>query len=382
MYREENYNREPKGQGSRRKPSVPPVHSHKGQRRRQLQDVVTRDSVFGHHRQKNSVYDGESRNTPKKARPHKRGKGKKALKIIGLILLFFILLFGITYFYLLGSLDTQDFPKDDASLGITTQGGLGVTNIAFFGVDTRDNTDTGRSDAILILSADLIHGNVKMTSILRDSKVPIDGHGETKINHAYAYGGPELAVKTLNQVFKLNMKEYATVNFEQLVDIVDAVGGVTITITDEEMSTINIMMDEAFPDGEHLTSSGRVLLNGQQAICYSRIRKIDTDNARAGRQQEILNAIFESLKGMSKLEYPKFVRRFSAIVETSLSTADIMKLAPLMVRDFAIVQNTIPDENYETDLSGGTDSDGVWYWHYDLDAAAERLHSIIYEENP
>ncbi|HMM06387.1 MAG TPA: LCP family protein [Clostridiales bacterium] len=382
MYREENYNREPEGRGGRRKPSAPPVHSHKEQRRRQLQDVAAKNSVFGNHRQNNSVYGGEVRNTPKKARSPKGGKGKKTLKIIGLILLLFVVLFGITYFYLLGSLDTQDFPKDDTSLGITDQGAIGVTNIAFFGVDTRDNTDTGRSDAILILSADLIHGNVKMTSILRDSKVPIDGHGETKINHAYAYGGPELAVKTLNQVFKLDIKEYATVNFEQLVDIVDAVGGVTITITNEEMSAINALMDDAFPDGEHLTSSGSVLLNGQQAICYSRIRKIDTDNARAGRQQEILNAIFESLKGMSKLEYPKFVRRFSAIVETSLSTADIIRLAPLMVRDFAVVQNTIPDENYETDLSGGTDSDGVWYWHYDLDAAAERLHSIIYEENP
>jgi ABC-type transport system substrate-binding protein len=84
---------------------------------------------------------------------------------------------------------------------------------------------------------------------------------------------------------------------------------------------------------------------------------------------------------MDKLEYPKFVREFSAIVETSLNTADIMKLSSIMLRDFDIVQNTIPDENYETDLSGYTDSDGVWYWHYDLDAAAERLHSIIYGDD-
>lgn len=382
MYREENYNREPEGRGRRRKAPASPPHSPKGQRRRQSRDVPEGASVFGSRRQKNSVYGAEGRNAPQKPRRHKGGKGKKALRILGLILLLAAALFGIAYFYLLGSLDTQAFPKDDESLGITAPGALGVTNIAFFGVDTRDHTDTGRSDAILILSADLIHGNVKMTSILRDSKVPIDGHGETKINHAYAYGGPELAVKTLNQVFELDIKEYATVNFEQLVDIVDAVGGVTITITNEELAAINALMDGAFPGGEHLTSSGRVLLNGQQAICYSRIRKIDTDNARAGRQQEILNAIFESLKGMNKSEYPKFVRRFSAIVETSLSTADIMKLAPLMVRDFAVVQNTVPDENYETDLSGGTDSDGVWYWHYDLDAAAKRLHSIIYGENP
>lgn len=380
MYREEDYNREYEEKGRRRQPSAEPVPHHNDQRRRQLQNIAAKESVFGNQRQKQGVY-GDDHHTPKKKRSPKNRKGKRPLKIIGLILLILVILFGVTYAYLLGSLDTQDFPEDDETLGITSAGEFGVTNIAFFGVDTRDNTDTGRSDAILVLSVDTIHGDIDMTSILRDSKVPIDGHGETKINHAYAYGGPELAVKTLNQVFDLDIKEYVTVNFEQLVDIVDAVGGVTIDITDEEMDAINSLMDESFPDGEHLTSSGSVLLNGQQAICYSRIRKIDTDNARAGRQQEILNAIFQSLKNMNKLEYPRFIRQFSSIVETSLSTADIMKLSPIMLRDFNIVQNTIPDENYETDLSGGIDSDGIWYWHYDLDAAAERLHSIIYDDS-
>jgi LCP family protein required for cell wall assembly len=377
MYREEDYNQEYEEKGNRRESYTEPVYHRKEQYRAQRRSIAAKESVFDDKRQNDRIYG----NMPKNGRRKKKNKGKKTLTIIGLVFLILVVIFGIIYAYLLGSLDTQAFSKDDSSLGITSDGEIGVTNIAFFGVDTRDDTDTGRSDAILVLSVDSIHGAMKMTSILRDSKVPIDGHGETKINHAYAYGGPELAVKTLNQVFDLDIKEYATVNFGQLVDIVDAVGGVTITITNEEMETINLMMADEYPEGEVLTSSGSVLLNGQQAICYSRIRKIDTDNARAGRQQEILNAIFESLKTMDKLEYPKFVREFSAIVETSLNTADIMKLSSIMLRDFDIVQNTIPDENYETDLSGYTDSDGVWYWHYDLDAAAERLHSIIYGDD-
>ena len=323
--------------------------------------------------------------SPRSGPPQRSGgknrRGKKAVKFVVAILVILGLLFGGAYLYLAATLNTQDFPTDDASLGITGNSTIGITNIAFFGVDTRDNTDTGRSDAILILTVDTIHSQIKMTSILRDSKVPIEGHGETKINHAYAYGGPELAVKTLNQVFNLDIREYATVNFNQLSEIVDAVGGVTLPISDEEVKAINALMDEAFPGGEHLAASGDVLLNGEQAICYSRIRKIDTDNARAGRQQAVLNAVFESLKSMNKLEYPSFIRKFSAIVDTSLSAGNIMKLSPIMFENFQIIQNTIPDEQYETDLRGGIDSDGIWYWHYDLDKAAARLHQIIYGSN-
>lgn len=315
---------------------------------------------------------------PKPKKPHreKRRRNKPALIIIGLV----FLVFGGFWFYVTGNLNSHPLPKDDASLGISNSGKFGITNIAFFGVDTRDDTDTGRSDAMMILSVDVIQGDMKMTSLLRDSKVPIEGHGETKLNHAYAYGGPELAVKTINQVFDLDVKEFVTVNFNQLSDIVDAVGGVTLEISEAEKNEINSMLDEDFPGSPHLESSGSVVLDGHQAISFSRIRSLDSDNARTDRQQEVLNGIFASVKSMGIWEYPRFIHDFSSIVETSLSSWDVLKLMPIAVRNFEIERYTIPDIQYETDLRGGKDSDGVWYWHYDLDAAAARLHSIIYDE--
>lgn len=323
---------------------------------------------------------GTPKYKPEKPRKEKKPRRERRHKPVWVALAVVILLFGGFWFYVTGNLNSHPLPKDDASLGISESGKFGVTNIAFFGVDTRDDTDTGRSDAMMILTVDVFRGDVKMTSLLRDSKVPIEGHGETKLNHAYAYGGPELAVKTINQVFKLDVKEFVTVNFNQLSDIVDAVGGVTLEISEAEKNEINRMLDADFPGSPHLESSGTVVLDGHQAISFSRIRSLDSDNARTDRQQEVLNGIFASVKNMGIWEYPRFIHRFAAIVDTSLSSFDVLKLMPIALRNFEIERYTIPDIQYETDLRGGKDSDGVWYWHYDLDAAAARLHTIVYGE--
>ncbi|MEE0776016.1 MAG: LCP family protein [Bacillota bacterium] len=286
------------------------------------------------------------------------------------ILVICLTLLGIilgSFFYVFGGLNTTSLPTDNDSLGIRpeTTTRSGIVNIALFGVDARDGSDHGRSDAIIILSVDNEHDKIKLTSILRDSKVPIEGHGETKINHAYAYGGPTLAIKTLNQNFDLNIKEYATVNFDQMASIVDAVSGVTMELSEEEAQIVGV-------------NSGAVLLNGSQAVTYTRIRYIDSDNARADRQKNVLTAVFEKLKTMSKADYPKFIHDFLSVVETSLSYGDLIGLSPIMLKsNLQFVQNSIPDTT--DNPQGGIASDGVWYWNYDLDAASARLHQIIYE---
>ncbi len=320
-----------------------------------------------------------------KKKKHKNKK-HRALKIVLVVLVIVLVLcagaLGAAY-YMLGNLNTVDFTESDADLGIDESNGSDeVVNIALYGVDTRDfSKDTGLSDAIIVMSVDQKNNVIKMTSILRDSKVPIEGHGSQKINHAYSYGGPVLAMKTLNQNFGLDIKEYVTVNFSQLADIVDAVGGVTLNLTDEEVRETNINMADKFADEPKVQSSGEVLLTGAQAVSYSRIRKIDSDNMRASRQQNVLNAVFEKIKTMSKSEYPGFIRKFLGIVETSLSYSDLMALAPIAMHGFTIENYTIPDAEFETDLWGGIDETGAWVWTYDIGAAANRLHNIIYGED-
>ena len=87
-----------------------------------------------------------------------------------------------------------------------------IKNIALFGVDATDG-ESGRSDSIIIATVDPVHNKIKLTSIMRDSYVSIDGHGDDKINHAYAYGGPELAIKTINENFGMNIEDFVSVNF-------------------------------------------------------------------------------------------------------------------------------------------------------------------------
>lgn len=385
MYREKDYNKNGKNGGrvvnKRRVIGGDSVYGDSGRRSR----TVRSDSVYprpdyrqpeetgsGFSRRKAPIYNNDYSKNPRKM---KRKKGKRFLWIV----LILILLAG-PWYYMMGGLNSGSLPRDDDSLGITSDSKFGVINIAFFGVDTRDDSDTGRSDAMMIMSIDVLHGDMKLISLLRDSKVPIEGHGETKLNHAYAYGGAPLAVKTINSVFHTDIKEYVTVNFNQLSGIVDAVGGITLDISEAERGEINHLIDEQFPGSPYLESSGTVTLTGDQAISFSRIRSIDSDNARTDRQQEVLNGIFTSFKNMSVLEYPRFVHDFSKSAETSIGTLDAFKLAPIVFHDFEPERYTVPDIQYETDLDGHKDSDGLWYWHYNLENAAARIHSILWRE--
>ena len=114
-----------------------------------------------------------------------------------------------------------------------------IINIAFFGVDRRAVNEASRSDSIMILSIDEMHKKIKMSSIMRDTYVEIKNHGQTKINHAYAYGGPQLAIRTLNENFNLDIRDYVTVDFFNFEKIIDAIGGVTIDVKQDEISLIN-----------------------------------------------------------------------------------------------------------------------------------------------
>ena len=114
-----------------------------------------------------------------------------------------------------------------------------VTNVALFGIDSRQvDSFKGLSDSIMILSLNAETKKVKVISVMRDSLVPITYNGKTtygKINSAYSKGGPELAIKTLNTIFGLDISEYATVNFYGMADIIDAVGGIDVELAEGEL---------------------------------------------------------------------------------------------------------------------------------------------------
>ena len=300
---------------------------------------------------------------------------------------------------LLGGLKTTTITKDKTELGISeeTKSEAGITNIALFGVDARDydgGTFAGRSDAIMVMSIDNVHHKVKLTSIMRDVRVymgdgsPYDS-GYDKLNHAYMYGGPEQAIRTINQNFGLDIQDYVTVNFSAMAKIVDAFGGVNIDLTEEEVEQININMHDlaaTSPDSmagdvstyAPLSAGEGVLLNGDEAVAYGRIRAIDNDNGRVERQQEVLSALLSKASSISKLEYPSIIQQLAPLCETSLTFDKMIGLAQIALTGFDIERLSIPSdvEGYASDYCEG----GGWMWTYDTDVAAQHIHEFIYED--
>jgi len=173
-------------------------------------------------------------------------KKKKTFIKIGIVLTVILILLATAFLCITNYIkknfnyNYNEIVSEPEQLGFEEVKSDNVVNIALFGVDTRaKNTFKGRSDSIIILSVNTTDKKVRLISVLRDSLVPIEKNGKNtfnKINSAYATGGPELAIKTLNTIFDLDISEYATVNFSGMVEIIDAVGGIEIEVTSKEVS--------------------------------------------------------------------------------------------------------------------------------------------------
>ena len=366
----------------------------------------------------------------------KRKKNRRGRAVLRGIAVFFCLVFilcgsGLVYVStnLLANLTTTSIAKDNDSLGIDTENIVmdsSIKNIALFGVDSRNGDFTGLSDVIMILSVDGVHGKLKLTSILRDSELSINGetlNGDyvnytAKINNAYRLGGPELAIRTLNRNFGLDIREYVTVNFANMAAIVDAFGGVDMELTAEEVGAINdnlwalsqevedqkerdmangtyeeqtyseIKSTDYFPDvngeiniayGEY--EGGTYHLNGNQAVAYGRIRYVDSDWGRVERQQKVFSALVGKVTELSWSDYPSLIQQMMPSCETNLDLTDVMGLAPILLTDFTISSISVPNVDYETDLFSDYDSRGAYRMIYDATGAAQRISAFIYEES-
>jgi len=247
-------------------------------------------------------------------------------------------------------------------------------SFAIFGLSGENSGDDGRSDTIIICTIDPEHKEIKLTSILRDTKAAIDGHEPQKINAAHKIGGPELAVETLNKNFGLTLKDYITVNFETLIDIVDTVGGIDLELTQEEADFIN---EYSTLYGFPALTEGMQHLNGWQSVLYCRIRKIDSDKVRAGRQQTVIRKIFEKLDGAGFLQWMEITLKVLGSTTISMPLGNILEVIRLPLGEYTLVNNIIPDIEYETELKTAIDEHGEWVWLYDLGKAGDRIVDII-----
>ena len=251
------------------------------------------------------------------------------------LLLIVALCVGGIFVYLVKSLNTiENHPLSDVTLcGEQDANIKNYTNIALFGVDSRANDlrKNTRSDSIIVASINNKTHDVKLVSIYRDTYVKIHDHGCTKINHAYAYGGPDLAVNTLNKNFDLNIKDFVTVNFSALTNVIDELGGVELTIKKEELKWVNAYgHDVAKINGQKYTKikhPGKQTVTGVQATGYCRVRYTKGgDFTRAERQRTVLQAIFAKAKKSSPTALISAMNKIFPQIYTSLSTSDILSL--------------------------------------------------------
>ena len=329
---------------------------------------------------------------------------KKALWTISIILLVLVVLLTGLYFGALHFLDENleqqpDLQEDQVDVNPDLPPS-GVTNIALFGLDNRLDKDNGRSDAIIILSVDYDHKKIKLTSIARDTLVHVDDYpssgNTTKITHAFYWGaqdpdkygsGAQLAVKTLNQNFGMNITKYMYVNFYEFADLIDMVGGVEIEIKGYEIGYLNkhiASMNRVMgTNTKSIYSSGKQTLTGGQALAYARLRHVDSDLKRADRQKAVLEAAFNKVKKQPVSKYPDLIKKALGVCNTNLSSAELLKLAKWAIAESPeFISKSIPDDGEKIYSNGGDWKDGKgWVYKMDLNYATAYLHDFIYETN-
>lgn len=293
---------------------------------------------------------------------------KKKAKVLKRILITLSMLFlaftttAVIYAYdRLNTIKSVEISQKDEDLGITPEPSPivqekinGIINIALFGIDARKNKyEASHSDSIIIATLDFKNDKVKLSSIMRDTYVKVPGHGERKITEAYAFGGPELIIKTLNTNFNLNIREYATVDFFNLEKVINTLGGMELNIKDYEVSEINKSIRESAKlqnkPPQLLKTSGLQRLNGLQAVAYCRIRYVGNgDFERTDRQRIVLNELFKKVKASGIASYPGIISEIFPMVETSLSKTELIKYgAQILTSDISnIEQQRFPIDGY------------------------------------
>ena len=253
--------------------------------------------------------------------------------------------------------DGEEIQFEDSQADASLQASIDKVNelqhILLLGIDARPGQTTGRSDTMIILTVDTNNQKIKLMSLMRDIIVAIPGHENNRLNAAYVFGGADLLLQTIENNFGIHIEHYLGVNFSMLADLIDQIGGLTLTVESEYyMDRINAVIKEDNKvlglnenDGL-LTQAGEQLMTGKQAQAYARYRygTSDGDFGRTARQREVITKIFHRLTEMSLVELSALAMTNIDNVVTNLTLQDIMLLAPAMLslKDAEIKELRLP----------------------------------------
>lgn len=260
-----------------------------------------------------------------------------------------------------------------------------VFNILLIGTDDRETVSGARSDCMILCSLNKETKEITLTSFMRDCYVEIPGHGNNRLNAAFAFGGTQLLIDTIEQNFKINIDRYARVDFFSFIDIIDEIGGIDITLSDEEIEILNLYLGEVNTIlGEEGTDSisgtaGTYHLNGKQALSYARNRRTgNSDFSRTERQRNVLLAVKDSIQNCSIIELNNLLNKILPSITTDLTEGECLSLildAPSYLTN-NMASNRIPlDGAYST-----VNINKMSVLSVNFDENIKFLHNSIYGE--
>ena len=320
------------------------------------------DTVYYSDEDFEDLYSDEQKPAVKpKAAPKKKKKKKKSpvLRILAGLLAVIILITavgGVAGVSLLSKLSkgaedkrVNEFTDASALISSAT-----VKNILLLGVDSRSGDTYSRSDSMMLLSVNTVTQKITLTSFMRDMYVEIPGEYSTKINAACTYGGPELVADTIEYNFKIRIDNYILVNFEVFKLLVDAIGGIEVDVTEAEAE----YMHGSFVNLPDIQAGENIKMNGNEALWYARIRKLDSDFNRTERQRKVIQAIVKKAVKTSPLKLYSAASDVLPEIVTDLHSSDILSLITMLpaciLSGSDIIQQRIPaDDTWSYGNRGG-----------------------------
>lgn len=301
------------------------------------------------------------------------------------VLTTFLLILFIIFFGLIGGVlwilnkdkvdivspEDVDPTADQVKIAEEEQKDKDVFNILLVGTDTRDpDADMGRSDSMMLVSFNKKQNKATIISFLRDSLVEIDGHGKSRLGHTYAYGGVGLTINTLNKTYGLDIQNYMTISFDNLVGIIDELGGVTVPITEEEAEYYR---QNGMPD----IVAGDVTLTGSQALAHARNRTLGSDFERTRRQRSVMYGIYNKvMEQKDPTTILPLINYCMTQVKTNMSVSEIYSWAKevLATDNLKTQQACVPQEGTYQSVS----YNGMAVLEIDFDANKEFIDSLLY----
>lgn len=254
-----------------------------------------------------------------------------------------------------------------------------VTNILLCGVDASANINHwGRSDSMMILSLNNNDNTIRLASLSRAVYTKIEGYKSTRLSAAYSYGGPKLLVDTIEKNYKIKIDNYLCVDFEAFKKIIDAFGGIEMYLNETEATGVEKTLQYSeYPQNSNFSNNGagNYILDSSAALAYARVRYIDTDRQRTGRQRKIIEKIFEKTKTISISQAIQIANDVLPYITTDFTKSDIISQCTKIPRyvKYKTMQTVIPDKSSELTMV-----DGIEILFVDWDETISYAKSFFY----